>query len=65
MKKVKIELSYMTHLAVYKVTRLVNCATFTPSNTRNIKMIGSTVEPREAEALAMDRRFEVTITEAK
>ncbi len=63
MKKVRIELVFCPAFVVYHVTKLVNTATFTVKG--NVKMIGSTLEPGEAEMIARDRHFEVTITQAK
>lgn len=69
MKKVRIELKFRPSWVVYEVVKLVNCATFTLSVGKQCGcgpfMIGSTLQPREAEALAADRRFEVTITQEK
>lgn len=66
MKKVRIELGWscVAGTGVYSVTKLVNMATFT-TRSGGLKMIGSTLDPREAEEIARDRRFEVTITQAK
>jgi hypothetical protein len=65
MKKARIELVFAPRLVVYFVTKLVNCATFTPQCSRDVKMIGSTLSPKEAESVALDRRFEVSITQEK
>jgi len=62
MKKARITLEYVNGLALYHVTKLTNCATFTCLNGNGIKMIGSALDSREAESIALDRRFEVTIT---
>lgn len=63
MKKRHIHLEYNGGLAVYYVTQLKNCATFT-TYTGALKMIGSTLYPREAEMICRDKNFEVTITQA-
>lgn len=65
MKKARIELVFNPGLAVYQVVKLVNMATFTTRNGHNVKMIGSTLDCKEAEEVATDRRFDVTITQAK
>lgn len=66
MKKAKIDLQYIGGVVCqYKVIRLVNLATFSTRTGRSIHMIGSMLAPREVQELSLDRKYEVTITEAK
>jgi hypothetical protein len=63
--KIKIQLTYHDKGIVdpyYQITKLVNAASITPElNWSRSRIIGDTVNQDEANALATDRRFEVTI----
>lgn len=63
-KKAKIKVAYQQSSGYYRVIELVNMATFsTPSGT--LCMLGSDITPRDMEAVARDRRWDVTIVPAK
>lgn len=67
MKKMKIDLLNVTQGAnagLYKVIRLVNLVTF-PDIRGDLRLIGSLLSPRDAEAIARNKRYDVTITQEK
>jgi hypothetical protein len=49
---------------LYKVIRLVNLVTF-PDIRGDLRLIGSLLSPRDAEAIARNKHYDVTITQEK